>query len=38
VNPTLNTGLVELKDWRKRAEASGIRQLVDFSQRLRSYG
>jgi stearoyl-CoA desaturase (delta-9 desaturase) len=27
----------QLQDWCQRAEASGIRPLVDFSQRLRSY-
>ena len=29
--------LRQLQDWCHRAEASGIAQLVDFSQRLRSY-
>ena len=29
--------LRQLQDWCRRAEASGIAQLVDFSQRLRSY-
>ena len=29
--------LVQLQDWCKRAEASGIRTLHDFSMRLRSY-
>ena len=28
----------ELQDWCARAEASGVRQLVEFSQRLRCYG
>jgi stearoyl-CoA desaturase (delta-9 desaturase) len=27
----------QLQDWCARAEASGIRPLVEFSQRLRSY-
>ena len=27
----------QLQDWCSRAEASGVRQLVEFSQRLRSY-
>jgi stearoyl-CoA desaturase (delta-9 desaturase) len=30
--------LVQLQDWCKRAEESGIRALQDFSTRLRSYG
>jgi stearoyl-CoA desaturase (delta-9 desaturase) len=29
--------LRQLQDWCRRAEASGIASLVDFSQRLRSY-
>jgi stearoyl-CoA desaturase (delta-9 desaturase) len=29
--------LVQLQDWCKRAEESGIRALQDFSTRLRSY-
>jgi len=29
--------LRQLQDWCRRAEASGIAPLVDFSQRLRSY-
>jgi len=27
----------QLQDWCARAEASGVRQLVEFSQRLRCY-
>jgi stearoyl-CoA desaturase (delta-9 desaturase) len=29
--------LRQLQDWCRRADASGIAPLVDFSQRLRSY-
>ena len=29
--------IVRLQDWCRRAEESGIRQLEEFSQRLRSY-
>jgi stearoyl-CoA desaturase (delta-9 desaturase) len=29
--------LRQLQDWCRRAEASGVAPLVDFSQRLRSY-
>jgi stearoyl-CoA desaturase (delta-9 desaturase) len=29
--------LRQLQDWCRRAEASGVQALVDFSSRLRSY-
>ena len=36
-NATREQLLQQLQDWIARAEQSGIRQLEDFSQRLRRY-
>jgi len=33
----VNQLVAQLQDWCERAEASGIRSLQEFSQRLRSY-